>query len=89
MQILREKLFRIDRQRDRLVTWLQSRNRIAFSQLVRFFRNGDNVYTCVFLVILTPCFTIQAQKQEGKKDVPSIKLTKAVHNIYLVVNNRR
>ena len=43
------------------------------------------VSTCVLLVILTPCFTIQAQKQEGKKDAPPIKLTKAVHNIYLVV----
>ena len=53
------------------------------------FSEMEIVYTCMFLVILTPCFTIQAQKQEGKKDAPPIKLTKAVHNIYLVVNNRR
>ena len=49
------------------------------------FSEMEIVYTCVLLVILTPCFTIQAQKQEGKKDALSIKLTKAVHNIYLVV----
>ena len=49
------------------------------------FSEMEIVYTCVLLVILTACFTIQAQKQEGKKDAPSIKLTKAVHNIYLVV----
>ena len=49
------------------------------------FSEMEIVYTCVVLVILTPCITIQAQKQEGKKDALPIKLTKAVHNIYLVV----
>ena len=49
------------------------------------FSEMEIVYTCVVLVILTPCITIQEQKQEGKKDALLIKLTKAVHNIYLVV----
>ena len=40
------------------------------------FSEMEIVYTCVSLIILTPCFTIQAQKQEGKKDAPYIKLTK-------------